>query len=68
MKNRQHYLLTALSGGHPKDMERETLSLLHDLHPLGGYIVSSSNMLTDYVKPENFLAMSRCVRDFYLPD
>lgn len=53
-----------LARGTPQQVERETAGLLRDLQPLGGYIISSSNMLTDYTAPENFLAMSRCIKSY----
>ena len=50
-----------LARGTPENVRRETLSLIQDLHPLGGYILSSGNSLTSYVAPANLRAMSHCV-------
>jgi len=41
----------------PTQIERQVLELLETIGAGGGYIVSSSNSLTDDMKPENVLAM-----------
>lgn len=51
-----------LTRGTPDEVEKEIRGLIYELHPLGGYIISSSNTLTDYVSPENIRAMSRCIK------
>jgi len=53
-----------LARGTPEEIELETAGLIRDLHPCGGYIVSSSNTITDFVEPCNFRAMSNCVKSF----
>lgn len=54
--------LNILAAGTEADVEKEAASLIRDLSPGGGYILSSGNSLTSYVKPENALAMARALR------
>jgi len=53
-----------LAQGTPDKVEEVTKNLIYNLHPMGGYIISSSNAITDYVAPENFYVMSRCIKKF----
>ena len=40
------------------------MSLIRDVGPGGGYIVTSGNSLAGYLKPENVLALSRAVQKY----
>jgi uroporphyrinogen decarboxylase len=46
-----------LSRGTPEEIEQLTKKRLDELKNGGGYMLSSSNSICDYVKPENYLAM-----------
>jgi len=48
------YLLTL---GRPEDVEAEVKRLIREVAPGGGYILSTTNVLTRYTPPENALAM-----------
>lgn len=50
-------LAYTLTLGTPDEVAEETKQRLHDVAPGGGYCVSSSNSVTDYVPLENFNAM-----------
>jgi uroporphyrinogen decarboxylase len=43
--------------GKPEEVEAEVKHLMHEVAPGGGYILSTTNVLTRYVPPENALAM-----------
>jgi uroporphyrinogen decarboxylase len=54
--------LNILGNGTVEETEREVRSLLEDLAPGGGYIISSGNSLASYLKPANVNAMARVIR------
>ncbi len=56
--------LNILSLGTPADVEKEVRRLILEVGPGGGYIVASGNSLTDYVRPENALAMGEATRKY----
>lgn len=49
--------ITTLTLGTENDVRNEVFSLMDSVSPGGGYILSSSNSLTNYVKPGNVKAM-----------
>jgi len=53
-----------LSRGTPDEVDAEVLGLMRDVAPGGGYIASSGNSLTSYLKPENVLAMSEAIQRY----
>jgi hypothetical protein len=56
--------VNTLSMGSEQDVEAEVRSLIGDLAPGGGYMVSSGNSVPAYARPENALAMGRAVRKY----
>ncbi|MFW6163822.1 MAG: uroporphyrinogen decarboxylase family protein, partial [Planctomycetota bacterium] len=56
--------LDLLARGMPHEVDAEARSLLRDLGPGGGYILTSGNSLTSYLKPENVLAMATACRRY----
>ena len=54
-------LAYTLTLGTPQDVEEEVKQRIHDLAPGGGYCVSSSNSVTEYVPFENYKAMREAV-------
>lgn len=55
------YLLTL---GRPEDVETEVKRLMREVAPGGGYILSTTNVLTRYVPAENALAMYRAAEKY----
>jgi uroporphyrinogen decarboxylase len=53
-----------LSRGTPEDVRRRTREILDACAPAGGYACGSGNSITNYVPPENFLAMLETVHRF----
>jgi uroporphyrinogen-III decarboxylase len=53
----------SLSSGTPDDVYRETCDLVTRLKPGGNYVCSSSHSISRAVRPENYLALVRAVRD-----
>ena len=53
-----------LTRGTPEETRAEVKDRIEHIGRGGGYIVSSANSLTDYVKPENSLAMGRAIDEF----
>jgi uroporphyrinogen decarboxylase len=53
-----------LTRGSPEETRAEVQARIERVGRGGGYIVSSANSLTDYVKPENALAVGRAVDEF----
>jgi len=53
-----------LSSATPAEVRRRTLEILEHVAPRGGYACGSGNSITDYVPPENYLAMVQAVADF----
>jgi len=53
-----------LTRGTPEETEQEVKEKIRDLAPGGGYVVSSSNTIPDYVKPENYIAMIEAVKKY----
>lgn len=54
-------LAYTLTLGTPQEVEEEVKQRIHDLAPGGGYCVSSSNSVTEYVPLENYYAMREAV-------
>jgi len=46
-----------LTRGTPAEVKEEVKGLIRDLAPGGGYVLGSSNTITDYVPPENYRAL-----------
>ena len=53
-----------LSRKNPEDIEKEVKHKIEVLSPGGGYIVSSSNSIPSYAKPENLKAMAKAIQEF----
>jgi len=53
-----------LTRGTPDEVDREVKDRIEKVGRGGGYIISSSNSLTDYCKTENVLAMAAAVRKY----
>ena len=56
--------LNILGMGTPQEVETEVFSLIRDVGPDGGYIVTSGNSLAGYLKPENVIALSEAVQKY----
>ncbi len=56
--------LNILSIGTPAEVKAEVRSLIKDVGPGGGYIVTSGNTLAGYLKPENVIALSEAVQEY----
>jgi len=54
-------LAYTLTLGTPQEVDEEVKQRIHDLAPGGGYCVSSSNSITEYVPLENYKAMREAV-------
>ncbi|MFH1933284.1 MAG: uroporphyrinogen decarboxylase family protein [Pseudomonadota bacterium] len=54
----------ALSNGTPKEIEEIVRTLIRDIAPGGGYILSSGNSFPSYAKFENVLAMGEALRKY----
>jgi uroporphyrinogen decarboxylase len=50
-------LAYTLTRGTPREVEAEVRQRIRDIAPGGGYCVSSSNSITEYVPLDNFKAM-----------
>lgn len=57
-------MVDTLVTGTEQDVENEVKQRLAKLAPGGGYIMASANSITDYLKPELVLAMTRANRKF----
>lgn len=55
--------VNTLAAGTPEEVYQETKERLQELAPGGGYILSSSNSLPIYCKPENIIAMKEALDD-----
>lgn len=53
-----------LTLGRPEEVEAEVKRLIQDVAPGGGYILSTTNVLTRYTPPENALAMYRTAEKY----
>lgn len=53
-----------LSRGTPEDVDREVNERIGQLGAGGGYIISDSNSIPSYCKPENVIAMSKAVEKY----
>jgi uroporphyrinogen decarboxylase len=53
-----------LTRGTPEETREEVRDRIARVGRGGGYIVSSANSLTDYVKPENVRAMGQAIGEF----
>ena len=56
--------LNILGAGTPDDVREEVRTLIRDVAPGGGYIVTSGNSLTGYCLPDNVLALGEAVQQF----
>ena len=56
--------LNILGMGTEADVEEEVRTLIRDVGPGGGYIVSSGNSLAGYLKPGNVMALAAAVRQY----
>lgn len=56
--------LNILCYGTPDEVEEEVRSLINDVGPGGGYIVTSGNSLAGYLKSENVIALSKAVQKY----
>ena len=56
--------LNLLGMATPEEVDEEVRSLIRDVGPGGGYIVTSGNSLAGYLIPENVLALSRAVQKY----
>jgi uroporphyrinogen decarboxylase len=56
--------LPLLSAAEPSDIDQEVKALIQQIAPGGGYVVTSGNSLTNYIKPENALAMAEAVQKY----
>jgi uroporphyrinogen decarboxylase len=56
--------LNLLGMATPEEVDEEVCSLIRDVGPGGGYIVTSGNSLAGYLIPENVLALSRAVQKY----
>ncbi len=56
--------LNILGEGTPEQVKAEVRSLIKNVAPGGGYIVTSGNSLAGYLKPENVLALSEAVQEY----
>jgi uroporphyrinogen decarboxylase len=56
--------LPLLSEAEPSDIEVEVKNLIGQIAPGGGYVVTSGNSLTNYIKPENAIAMAEAVQKY----
>jgi len=55
---------TLLTLGKPEEVEAEVRRLIREVGPGGGYILSTTNVLTRYTIPENALAMYRAAERY----
>jgi uroporphyrinogen decarboxylase len=53
-----------LTRGTPEEVDREVKERIESVGRGGGYIISSSNSLTDYCRTENVFAMAEAVRKY----
>ncbi len=58
--------INLLAQGSPEEVGRVTRELIREARPGGGFILSASNVVTRYCKPENVCAMYRAVSDTVL--
>jgi hypothetical protein len=56
--------IDTLTFGTPEKVDAEVKQRIKELAPGGGYMVSSSNSVTDYCKPENAVAMVEAIRKY----
>ncbi len=56
--------LNLLGIGTPEQVDEEVRSLIRDVAPGGGYVVTSGNSLAAYLNPTNVLALSEAVRKY----
>jgi hypothetical protein len=56
--------LNILGLGTPQEVEEEVRSLIRDVGPGGGYIITSGNSLAAYLKPENVIAFTQAVEKY----
>lgn len=56
--------MTHLVRGNPMEIDAEVRDRIETIGAGGGYIISSSNSLTDDMKPENVLAMRDAIRKY----
>ncbi len=56
--------MNTLSLGTPEEVEAEVQACIEAAGKGGGYILGSSNCITDYCKPENVWAMAKAIRKY----
>jgi uroporphyrinogen-III decarboxylase len=56
--------LHILANGTEKQVKEEVFHLANICGQGGGYMLSSSNSITDWVKAENMIAMGEAIKDF----
>ena len=56
--------LDLLARGTPEQVDAEVRGLIRDVAPGGGYILTSGNSLTSYLRPDNVLAMSEAAQRY----
>jgi len=56
--------LVTLGNGTPEQADAEVRSLIRDLAPGGGYIMSSGNSLASYLKQDCVMAMTRAIQRY----
>lgn len=56
--------IDTLTLGSPEDVRAEVRQRIAELAPNGGYLVSSSNSVAEYCRPENVRAMIDAVWEF----
>lgn len=56
--------LPLLSNGTTLEVDNEVKKLIRDIAPQGGYVVTSGNSLTNYLNPENAVALSKAVQKY----
>jgi uroporphyrinogen decarboxylase len=53
-----------LARGTPAEVEHEVMALLRDVAPSGGYMLTASNSIPHYARPENVLAMVKTLNKY----
>lgn len=56
--------LNILGAGTPEETEEEVRTLIRDVAPGGGYVLTSGNSLTSYSKPECVMAMAQAAKKY----
>ena len=59
-----HISVDTLSRGTPQEIDHLVKDAIHIAGPGGGYIIGSSNCITEYCKPENVMALKKAIRRY----